>query len=386
VDVNNDLLTVTAADGTLFTTLTLADEYSGYPTFSWPAANLGYAGATIGDINGVPIADPGSIYFIGPPYKAEPAILVSQFGVLPPSAWLDDNYLVVGYSSDGTSWGTAIVGIDGSFVQVQPFPQAQYVAVWPQEEATTGEDLGMGELLVSQSTSPDGQWMVEVATGDPFSDPATGGEAFYARMTVTRPSDGSTWTLYDGQRPYGMGYTVPAVFSWSADGQRLYYTNTPVPDGCVAAVNGSDLWLLDLNSGAQTQIVPDVGLVLALSPDEQDLAYVGYGDRGLVVRDIAGGAEQSIPLQGSGWQTGGLYWSPDGSQLLVVQSYDFCGGEGRTGLALVNPSTGEARTVVESHSPALGVMEWGDPAAVLLQDASGQTYRLDTASGALTAE
>lgn len=45
-----------------------------------------------------------------------------------------------------------------------------------------------------------------------------------------------------------------------------------------------------------TEVVSDVWFWIALAPDEGKLAYVGYGGRGLVVRDLATGEEREAGL------------------------------------------------------------------------------------------
>ena len=123
------------------------------------------------------------------------------------------------------------------------------------------------------------------------------GDSYYTNLTVTDAAGTSRWAVVDAWAPYGLGYTVPRPFHWSNDGNYLYVTNDPAPDGCALFVNGSDLQRVDLSNGEVTQIVEPVGLWLSLSPDETKLAYLSWeGDRPLVVRDLASGAENAIKL------------------------------------------------------------------------------------------
>ena len=99
-------------------------------------------------------------------------------------------------------------------------------------------------------------------------------EKYRTQLTVRRADGQVTWPVIDQVSNYGLGYTIPVPLQWSADGERLYVTNRPVPDGCALFVNGSDLWQVDLTSGRLAEVVPPVGSSLALSSDETRLATI----------------------------------------------------------------------------------------------------------------
>jgi hypothetical protein len=116
----------------------------------------------------------------------------------------------------------------------------------------------------------------------------------------------------DEWSPFALGYTLPTPVRWSADSQTFYYTNRPVVDGCAPFANGSDLQRVDLSDGIATELVPSVGLSLALSPDEGTLAFFGYRGRGLVLRGIASGEEREMGFLPDGnAAAGAIVWSPD---------------------------------------------------------------------------
>jgi hypothetical protein len=175
------------------------------------------------------------------------------------------------------------------------------------------------------------------------------GEKYHVELTVSATDGSVTWTAVDEWRSWGLGYTYPAPLQWSEDGRSLYFSNVPVPDGCVTYVNGGDLWRLDLADGSVTEIVPFVGLVLALSPDARQLAYYGSFGRGFILRDLATGEEQPIPLPEwpGDWGIGGLRWSPNGEQLLLTQVINPCSLAPTTAVVRVDVETLAAVTVVE---------------------------------------
>lgn len=45
-----------------------------------------------------------------------------------------------------------------------------------------------------------------------------------------------------------------------------------------------------------TELMPEQGLWLGLAPDEMRLPYIGYGDRGLVIRDRVTGQEAQVAM------------------------------------------------------------------------------------------
>ena len=238
------------------------------------------------------------------------------------------------------------------------------------------------DIATSSATSPDGQWVAETTVATPRS-----GDSYYTNLTVTDTAGTSGWVMIDSWAPYGLGYTVPRPFHWSNDGNYLYVTNEPVPDGCTLFVNGSDLQRVDLSNGQVTRIVEPVGLWLSLSPDETKLAYLSWeGDRPLVVRDLASGAENAIKLPAGGdanWQAGNVVWSPDGDSLVVTIANAPCsGGWARsTSIVQVNLSTLEAKPVIEDDDRLLVTAEWPEPSTIVLQDQNGKQVKMNAETG-----
>lgn len=143
------------------------------------------------------------------------------------------------------------------------------------------------------STSPDGKWAAQGA-----AMPATDAETRHVWLNVSKTDGTVEWRVVDEWSAQALGQTTPKPFAWSQDECYLYFTNFGVPDGCPRFVNGSDLHRVDLSDGSVTEVVPVVGFWLALSPNESQVVYVGYGDRGLVIRDLATGEEREVALDG----------------------------------------------------------------------------------------
>jgi len=261
---------------------------------------------------------------------------------------------------------------------IAPTLRATSVATTP---VSTPDAVRM-DIATSSDTSPDGQWVAETTVATPKS-----GDSYYANLTVTDTTGTSGWVVVDSWAPYGFGYTVPRPFHWSNDGNYLYVTNEPVPDGCALFVNGSDLQRVDLSNGEVTQIIEPVGSWLSLSPDETELAYLSWnGDRPLVVRNLASGAENAIKLPAGGdanWQAGNVVWSPNGDSLIVTIANAPCSGgwAQSTSIVQINLTTLEARPLLEDDSRLLVTAEWPEPPTIVLQDQNGQQVRMNAATG-----
>jgi hypothetical protein len=233
------------------------------------------------------------------------------------------------------------------------------------------------------SLSPDGTWR---AWGEALI-PAEGADQYHVALQIEQRHGDVAWRVLDEWSPFGLGYTLPTPVRWSADGPYFYYTNRPIPDGCAPFANGSDLQRVDLSDGSQTELAPAVGMSLGLSPDEGTLAYLSYGGRGLVLRDIASGEERETGfLPEENGRAGAIVWSPDGSALAFTVAYSLCGpAEGRTHSILrMEAETGETTTLIET-SPTLYTTEgWVETDQVWLIDHDGQFWSMDPVSGDVT--
>jgi hypothetical protein len=239
--------------------------------------------------------------------------------------------------------------------------------------------------------SPNGQW---TAIGLAALPPNGEGTGLYTRLEVARVDGSQTWVPVDTWGPWGLGYTVPAPLAWSRDGQAFYFTNRPQPDGCALFVNGGDLLRLDLATGQVTQLMEAVALSLSLSPDEARVAYVGYGDRGLIVRDLATVAEQELPLdlepEASGQippQAGFPVWAPSGDRLALTIAHQPCGPseQGANSIVVVDLGTGATAPVLDRDPRQFVTVDWPAEDRLRLQDQSGGLWTLNPATGELEA-
>jgi hypothetical protein len=254
-------------------------------------------------------------------------------------------------------------------------------------------DLTGLRVVTTTNTSQDGKWNATGLAAFPRSAP----DNYYTRLIVAGADGQTAWTVVDQWSRYGMGYTTPQPFLWSRDGRAFYFTNMAHPDGCAPFVNATDLYRVDLNTGAVTQIAPSVGLWLALSPDETKLAYAGFRERGLVVSDLATGREQETGLKlrqnaNFGDAIGRILWSADGSTIIYTIANRPCSGAASKSQTVFAESTSIVRLDVATmrQTPLLSddiqlrmALEWASADKLLVRDKDGQTWLLDVTTGQL---
>lgn len=253
----------------------------------------------------------------------------------------------------------------------------------PPVTGTPTPNLADFQLRTWSSTSPDGQWTAQVTA----AFPASSGGKYYTQLKVSKADGTLEWVVVDEWLEWGLGYTIPQPLHWSRDGRYLYFTNQPVPDGCAVFVNGSDLHRVDLSNGRVEDLVPSVGLWLSLSPDETMLAYIGYGDRGLVIRDLTTGAEQEVRFDpGQPYQAGHIVWSPEGTALMVTLALQPCATDwaDSTSIVRVEIPLLAQRTLIREDTRRFITVEWSTVDKVLLQDGGGDYWLMDAATGHVT--
>jgi len=204
------------------------------------------------------------------------------------------------------------------------------------------------------------------------------GQTYTHRLEVSSLANSVRWMFFDGISRLGPGYTIPSPLAWSSDNRYLFVTNRPTPDGCSYLANGSDLFRLDLQSGEIVTITAPIGNVLSVSTDGQLLAYVGYGDKGLVIRDIGNGHETPIQLPPfeENSEVGSIVFSPNNSQLALTALSGFCGPTGTKSVTLL---TADLQTFKVTHqlsqtNRTLLTVGWLDSERVILHDESGASW------------
>lgn len=146
---------------------------------------------------------------------------------------------------------------------------------------------------------------------------------------------------------------------------------------------------VDVSDGSVEDIVPPVGLWLSLSPDETTLAYVGYADRDLVLRDLSTGRERQAQIKAARdvaeFHLGHLVWSPDGSTLMLTVAFDACGPpEGRThAIVRVDAQTLSQSIVLPEDDRLFTTQTWSKADRVTLHDRDGNAWDLDPWTGDL---
>jgi len=281
---------------------------------------------------------------------------------------------------------------------VAPSPTIPTVTPVPVEKITTmpatatktptaTPDLTDFQVQVQSFTSPDKKWIAQVIIGIPVTSDTTMSSNYYTQLKLSETDGPTEWVIVDEWSEWGLGYTVPQPLHWSHNGQYLYITNKPVPDGCAVFVNGSDLRRVDLRSGDVKEILPSVGLWLSLSPDETKIAYIGYGKRGLVIRDLVTGTEQEVQLDpGKDYQAGHIIWSPDSNTIVLALAIQPCstGWADSTSIIRVDAATLESATVLREDKRLFIPVEWTAADQVLLKDKEGNSWLMNATTGQIT--
>jgi Tol biopolymer transport system component len=210
--------------------------------------------------------------------------------------------------------------------------------------------------IPSLNVSPDGRWRVvaqesaPVTVGEDEMEEFPSGAKYQVELYVESTDSDLVWEVVDEWRNSGLGADYPGPLQWSADGRYLFFSNIPQPDGCSVFVNGGDLWRLDLQTGEAVQLLPFVGMAMALSPDSRTLAYYRSSyEENFHLYDLASGETISLylPDYGDPWQQmGGISWSPDGRQILLIQVMNPCGNR-LTAVSRLDLAEGEFVTLIE---------------------------------------
>jgi Tol biopolymer transport system component len=295
----------------------------------------------------------------------------------------DQRYLVFAHSVDGQLTTGLCSG-------TQPLAQATEALAFLNEASaqatptpTPAPDLADMDVQTWSSYSPDSAWVAErtVALSQP------GGEQHYTQLIVRRVNQTIGWTVIDAWQPFGLGYTVPEPLRWSGDGQSLYFTNRPVVDGCAPFVDGADLQWVDLRDGSVTELLPPVTLVLALSPDEQTLAYRSRDGADLILLDLNSGEQHTFPVtvrEQDQW--GAIVWRPDSGALALTIQHNACHAPGDPGHSIVqvDVNANTQTTLLDHDARRLTTVAWPASELLTLADPQGQRWFYSPQSQELT--
>jgi hypothetical protein len=213
-----------------------------------------------------------------------------------------------------------------------------------------------------------------------------GSEQYQTRLEAVNTAGTVKWTLADQTLNYGLGYTIPHPFHWSADGRYLYFTNLAVPDGCSLFHNGSDLYRADLSTGQVTEIVPPWVWWLSLSPDEQTVAYIRWNGEALLLTILnpATGNYRQTTFEGNYTQAGNIVWSPDGQAFMLTLAAQPCDPANWTqSIARVDVATLSPTILIRDDKRLFVTTEWPEVDTVELTDKDGDLWTLEVTSGEL---
>ncbi|MDX1415505.1 MAG: hypothetical protein R3293_15025 [Candidatus Promineifilaceae bacterium] len=296
--------------------------------------------------------------------------------------WINEKQIVFGVNG-----GLRRYDLESGTLAILDLP----VGSWPVGYVSATDLIDPAELPANVEVvpSPDDRWLASASQSEPLL--VNDVEKFYASLSVT---DGAvTWTPVAEWRNHGLGYTWPAVYSWSDDGRFLYYTNRTSPDGCAVFAGGTDLYRLDTADGAVTELIPPFAtLSFTMAYDDSAVAYTHWDGQQywLRIKDLAGDTEESIAITDIGQpaQAGNIVWSPDQGQVFAVIVYDACLPTMTYSLIQVDRDTEALTTHIERSEEQIHIQDWPDPARDVLRLAreDGRIYLLDLATGDLTAE
>ncbi len=284
--------------------------------------------------------------------------------------------------------------MQGACVPIQAPADAQPAAA-SDETSEAGSDVAaranLSTNISNEINSPNSKWRATSL----FQVPR-GSDEYYQELVVTHADGSPSYTLVDGWFPMGLGYTVATPFTWSQDGERFYYTNRPNPDGCGLFVNGSDLYQVDLATGEPNEILPPhTTMWLALSPDEQHVAYNTVGEPTLLIHSLS--SDEPVPFDltpilGDG-QAGAIVWSPDSSTFAFAIAHQPCigGWAEATSLYLLDAESLTLTPLLEQDDRLLIPVAWPSDGILLLEnqvpyDQIEQTrqFTLDLATNSIT--
>jgi hypothetical protein len=226
------------------------------------------------------------------------------------------------------------------------------------------------------STSPDGKWVAVGLVAFPKEN--IGGQQAYIRLMIFSADGKIHWMIFDKWEELNLGFPIPAPLKWSRDSKHFYFTHRVTPDGCSAFSLLTDLQQVNLADGTVTELLPQSAVTLALAPDQSQVAYVGQGDRGLILKDLVTGEERETEIDpGKEFDAGNIMWSPDGNALALTLAINPCTGEyggsktvwaESTSILRVDANTLQQRVLVEEDPRWFITWEWNEAEKITITD------------------
>lgn len=214
---------------------------------------------------------------------------------------------------------------------------------------------------------------------------------FYIRVSVAcllgEEYKEVNWLPVDGWAGQGLGYSIPALLGWSADGKRMYFYDQIIPDGC-QPIGGwqENFRQLDLETGNVTLILREMRSGASLSADTTRLVYYDMQNKDVGVYSLVNGEVKhlalAVPEQSDYWAVGEFTWSPDGqSVLFVMLDGDACNPSGAS-IQKLDLARGVIQVKWFSTERTASIIEWVDPTRVVITIGQEQ-HLLDPISGIL---
>lgn len=243
------------------------------------------------------------------------------------------------------------------------------------------------------STSPDGKWVAAGLVAFPKEN--IGGQQAYIRLMIFSADGKTHWTIFDKWEELNLGFPIPAPLKWSQNGKYFYFTHRVTPDGCSAFSLLTDLQQVNLADGIVTELLPPSAVTLALAPDQSQVAYVGQGDKGLILKDLVTGEERETEIDpGKEFDAGNILWSPDGNALSLTLAINPCTGEygvsktvwaESTTILWVDSETLQQEVLVEEDPRWFITWEWIEPGKITITDGQeNSVWHLDVNTGEIT--
>jgi hypothetical protein len=199
-----------------------------------------------------------------------------------------------------------------------------------------------GRVMTQSHTSPNTLWRATVIAL--FPDSST---HYYQRLDVTSRDEQRRYWPTAGWSPFGIGYGLPKVVKWTADGTGLFFTNIFLGDGCQLFEATGKLLRLDLRDGQQRDVAPGADL----TPDEQ--WAIERSGRALQIYRVSEPAQAprvitiTSALSGdavASMQFGDVQWAPDSRAFTYTRIDAPCAKE--------NPRAGAVRVQVDIETLA----------------------------------